>query len=297
VSLTAIEQSSVGIEPAEQAGAPKRRRRRPWGLILGLTILVLVIIVAIIGPAISGWGPTQIDGHAVLGAPSGAHWLGTDSFGRDLFSRTAAGYRISLVVALGSVAFALIIGVPLGLLAGYFGNRIDQLIMRPLDILMAFPVVLLAVTITAIAGTGTFVLTIAIGIVYTPIITRTMRAAAMAVSAETYIDAVRARGASTWRILARHVLPNSAGPVVVQASLLGGLAIILEAALSFVGLGVQPPTPSLGILLSDGRDFMSNSIWVVVDPGVAIVILVLSLTLIGEALATRLDPRSRARVR
>jgi peptide/nickel transport system permease protein len=277
--------------------ARQRFWRRNAGLIVGLTLIVLVIVVAALGQKISGYSPTAIDGNAILSGPSSAHWLGTDDFGRDLFTRVAASYRISLAVALGSVFMALAIGVPLGLTAGYSGSKLDQLIMRPLDVLMAFPVVLLAVTITAIAGAGTGTLIIAIGVVYTPIVARTMRASAMATASQTYIEAVRARGASPWRILARHVLPNSAGPVIVQASMLGGLAIILEAAMSFVGLGVQPPTASLGLMLSDGRDFMSTNPWVVIAPGVGLVILVLSFTLIGEALADRLDPRSAARVR
>jgi peptide/nickel transport system permease protein len=297
MSLTSIQEPSAPAGAVAPTVSRRRARRRSPGLIAGLALVALVIVVAIIGPAISGHGPNAIDGNAILAGPSSAHWLGTDDFGRDLFSRVAASYRISLAVALGSVFMALVLGVPLGLAAGYFGSKLDQLIMRPLDVLMAFPVVLLAVTITAIAGAGTGILIIAIGVVYTPIIARTMRAAAMATTSQTYIEAVRARGASSWRILTRHVLPNSAGPVIVQASLLGGLAVILEAALSFVGLGVQPPTASLGLMLSDGRDFMATSPWVVAAPAGALVILVLAFTLIGEALARWLDPRSRARVR
>jgi peptide/nickel transport system permease protein len=297
MSLTSIQEPPAPAEVVAPAARGHRVRRRSRGLMIGLALVVLVIVLAIFGSAISGYGPNTIDGRAILADPSSAHWLGTDDFGRDLFSRVCASYRISLAVALGSVFMALALGVPLGLAAGYFGSKVDGLIMRPLDVLMAFPVVLLAVTITAIAGAGTGILIIAIGVVYTPIIARTMRAAALATTSQTYIEAVRARGASSWRILTRHVLPNSAGPVIVQASLLGGLAIILEAALSFVGLGVQPPTASLGLMLSDGRDFMATSPWVVAAPGVALVILVLAFTLIGEALARWLDPRSRARVR
>jgi peptide/nickel transport system permease protein len=297
MSLTSIQEPPAPAEAVAPAARARRVRRRSPGLMIGLALVLLVIVLAIFGSAISGYGPNAIDANAILAGPSSAHWLGTDDFGRDLFSRVAASYRISLAVALGSVFMALALGMPLGLAAGYFGSKVDGFIMRPLDVLMAFPVVLLAVTITAIAGAGTGILIIAIGVVYTPIIARTMRAAAMATTSQTYIEAVRARGASSWRILTRHVLPNSAGPVIVQASLLGGLAIILEAALSFVGLGVQPPTASLGLMLSDGRDFMATSPWVVAAPGTALVILVLAFTLIGEALARWLDPRSRARVR
>lgn len=296
MSVAAVNEPSA-VEVTAVPAARRRVWRRNAGLFVGLALIVLVIVVAALGQTISGHSPTAIDGNAILSGPSSAHWFGTDDFGRDLFTRVAASYRISLAVALGSVFMALALGVPLGLAAGYFGSKLDQLIMRPLDVLMAFPVVLLAVTITAIAGAGTGTLIVAIGVVYTPIVTRTMRASAMATASQTYIEAVRARGASSWRILLRHVLPNSAGPVIVQASMLGGLAIILEAAMSFVGLGVQPPTASLGLMLSDGRDFMSTNPWVVIAPGVGLVILVLSFTLIGEALADRLDPRSAARVR
>lgn len=286
----------------QEMEAPRPRRLPRWSgrsvaLGVGLGLFALVVLAAIFGSLISGYGPTDIDGRAALADPSSAHWLGADNFGRDLFSRVTDAYRISLLVAVGSVGLAVVVGVPLGLAAGALGGVVDTIVMRPLDLLMAFPVVLLAVTVTAIAGTGTLVLMIAIGIVYVPIIARTTRAAAMATSAETYIEAVRSRGASPARILLRHVLPNSAGPIIVQASLLTGLAIILEAALSFVGLGVRPPDASLGLMLSEGRDFMANSIWVVAVPGVALVVLVLAFTLIGDGLNDRLDPRGRARLR
>ena len=169
--------------------------------------------------------------------------------------------------------------------------------MRPLEILMAFPAILLAITVVAIFGTGVGVLILAIGVVYIPIIARVMRASTLATRRELFIDAARARGASRSRIVLRHVLPNSVGPVVVQASVLLGIAILLEAALSFIGLGVRPPTPSLGLMLSDGRDFMANSAWIVAAPGVAIMILVLAFNLIGDGLHDWLDPRGRARIR
>jgi peptide/nickel transport system permease protein len=289
--------STVATDPAATRRRSLALPQASAGLTVGILLLILVVLVALFGVAISGHQPNAIDGDAALSGPSADHWLGADNFGRDEFARVASAYRISLVVAVGSVALAVLIGVPLGLAAGHFGSTVDNVIMRPLDLLMAFPVVLLAVTVTAIAGTGIGVLLLAIGIVYVPIIARTMRAAALATSAQTYVEAARSRGASPWRLLTRHVLPNSAGPVIVQASLLTGLAIILEAALSFVGLGVRPPTASLGLMLADGRDFMANSVWVVAAPGLALVVLVLAFTLIGDGLNDRLDPRGRARIR
>jgi peptide/nickel transport system permease protein len=209
----------------------------------------------------------------------------------------AEGYRISLTVAVGSVALALLVGVPLGLVAGYARGKIDNVIMRPLDVLMAFPAILLAIAVMAILGTGIAVLMLAIGVVYVPIIARVMRASTLATGRELFVEAARARGASRRRIVVRHVLPNSVGPVAVQASILMGIAILLEASLTFIGLGVRPPTPSLGLMLSDGRDFMANSAWIVAAPGVAIMVLVLAFNLIGDGLHDWLDPRGRARLR
>ena len=266
-------------------------------LALGLGIVAAVIVFALVAPAISPYASDEITASDSLAGPSADHWLGADNLGRDIFVRVAEGYRISLSVAVGSVLLALAIGVPLGLVSGYAGGAVDNLIMRPLEILMAFPAILLAITVVAIFGTGVVVLILAIGVVYIPIIARVMRASTLATRRELFIDAARARGASRSRIVLRHVLPNSVGPVVVQASVLLGIAILLEAALSFIGLGVRPPTPSLGLMLSDGRDFMANSAWIVAAPGVAIMILVLAFNLIGDGLHDWLDPRGRARIR
>jgi peptide/nickel transport system permease protein len=258
---------------------------------LGLGVLALVLIVAALAPLLSPYGSEEIQASDSLAAPSASHWLGADNLGRDVFVRVAEGYRISLGVAVGSVALALVVGVPLGLVAGYAGGLVDNLIMRPLDVLMAFPAILLAISVMAIFGRGMGVLIIAIGIVYVPIIARVMRASTLATSRELYVLAARARGASAARIVVRHVLPNSIGPVIVQASILMGIAILLEAALSFIGLGVRPPTPSLGLMLSDGREFMSDSSWIVAAPGLAIMLVVLGFNVIGDGLHRRLDPR------
>jgi peptide/nickel transport system permease protein len=266
-------------------------------LAVGLGLLGLVILVALVLPLLSPYESDEIRASDALTGPSGGHWLGADNLGRDILVRVAAGYRISLSIAVGSVVLALLVGVPLGLIAGYAGGWLDNVIMRPLDVLMAFPAILLAIAVMAIFGTGVAVLLPAIGIVYVPIIARVMRASTLATRRELFVEAARARGASRWRIVVRHVLPNSVGPVTVQASILMGIAILLEAALSFIGLGVRPPTPSLGLMLSDGRDFMANSAWVVAAPGLAIMVLVLAFNLIGDGLHDWLDPRGRARLR
>ena len=273
-----------------------RSRLNPT-LAVGLGLLVLVIAIALVVPVLSPYKSDEIEGSAALSAPSAQHWLGADNLGRDILVRVADGYRISLSIAVGSVVLALLVGVPLGLIAGYAGGWLDNVIMRPLDVLMAFPAILLAIVVMAIFGTGVAVLLPAIGIVYVPIIARVMRASTLATRRELFVEAARARGASRWRIVVRHVLPNSVGPVTVQASILMGIAILLEAALSFIGLGVRPPTPSLGLMLSDGRDFMANSAWIVAAPGLAIMVLVLAFNLIGDGLHDWLDPRGRARLR
>lgn len=284
-----------------------QRHRQPLGFIrhlprnrnlqVGAILLLAVVAVAILVPVLSPDGANQINPSATLAGPSSSHLLGTDDLGRDLLTRLAAGYRISLEVALGSVALACLAGVPLGLWAAVGSSLADNLIMRTLDVLMAFPALLLAIVVVAVLGAGTGVLVLAIAIVYAPVVARVMRASALATSKEAFVEAVRARGASSARILWRHILPNSLGPVIVQASILMAIAILLEAALSFIGLGVQPPTASLGLMLSDGRDFMASSPWVVADPGVAILIVVLGFTLVGDGLQEWLDPKKRALTR
>ena len=284
----------------DPVAAPMARRRAPkvtGRLAVGLGLLALVVLVALLGPVVGKYDTEQIVSSDALAGPSGTHWLGADNFGRDMFVRMAVGYRISLEVAVASVAIGLVAGVPLGLLSGYGGNVVDNVVMRPLDVIMAFPAVLLAIVVMAILGTGLGVLMLAIGIVYVPIIARVMRASTLETSSQLYVEAAGARGASHRRILLRHVLPNSLGPVIVQASILLGIAVLLESALSFIGIGVKPPEPSLGVMLAEGRDFMATSTWIVAVPGLAIMLLVLTFNLIGDGLHSRLDPRGKARLR
>lgn len=285
----------VGRRP-RMAPAEVIRRLNP-SLAAGAAILLIVILCSLLLPMVSSVSATTINQANSLAPPSLAHPFGSDDLGRDVLVRVMTGYRISLAVAVGSVALSALLGIPLGLIASYAGTVADNLIMRPLDVLMSFPAILLAVVIMAILGTGTDVVVIAIGIVYTPIIARVMRAGAMATRGEPYIEAARARGASAFRIVLRHLLPNSVGPVIVQASILMGFAVLLEAALSFIGLGVRPPTPSLGLMLSTERDFMGQAPWAVVAPGLGIATLVLGFNLVGDGLRDSLDPRGRARLR
>jgi peptide/nickel transport system permease protein len=274
-----------------------RRIVRNPSLLIGLLLLLFVLIIAIVVPLVSPDGATTIHPDAALSGPSSEHLIGADELGRDMLARVAEGYRISLTVAVGAVALGLVLGVPLGLFAAMSARFFDGLVMRIMDILMAFPVMLLAIVVVALAGSGTWVLLLAIGIGYIPVLARVMRAQALETSKQTYIEAAQARGASYWRLVIRHVALNSTGPVIVQATILIAVSIILEAGLSYVGLGVQPPTPSLGLMLSTGRGFMANSSWEVIDPGVAILIVVLAFTLVGDGLQTWLDPKRRAMAR
>ena len=289
------EQAEREPQPVADRRAMRSHLNRP--LVIGLSILMLAVVVAAVVPQVWPFGPTDIVPDDALTPPSLQHWFGADDLGRDVFVRVAAGFRISLLVAVGSIVLATVLGVPLGLLAGYAGRIVDGLIMRPLDVLMGFPAMLLAIVVTAILGTGAGPVTLAIGIVYTPVLARVMRASTMVVRRDLYVEAARARGASHLRTVARHVLPNSIGPVIVQASILMGFAILLEAAMSFIGLGVQPPTPSLGLMLTDGRDFLGQAPWMMLAPGAAIMLLVLSFNLVGEGLQVWLDPTGRAKVR
>jgi peptide/nickel transport system permease protein len=274
--------------------APSARERRVVGARsarIGAGILLALVGVAILAPVIAPHNPDAIDPRRILGSPDLAHPFGSDALGRDVLSRVMFAYRVSLSVAIGSVALAFSVGVPLGLLAGYHGGWVDTLIMRPIDMLLALPALLLAVALIAILGPGTLIALLAIAVIYVPILARVVRASTLVVGAQTYIEGARARGASPLRIMARHVLPNALGPAIVQATVLMGFAMQIEAALSFLGLGAQPPTPLLGVMLADGRDVLTRAPWAEVFPGLAIAITVLAFNLLGDGLRRRFDPR------
>ncbi len=282
----------------EVAGAGPARRwhhglARRGEIIAGGVLILVAVLIAVIVPLAQPGADTSINAANALAAPGARGLLGTDQLGRDLLARVAVGYRISLSISLGAVVFAVLVGGVLGLVAATAPRGIDGFIMRVLDVIMSFPALLLAIVVVALFGPGVVVLLFAIGIVYVPIIARVMRAAALETAQQAYVESARARGAGRMRILFLHIAPNSLGPLIVQASILVGLGIILEAGLSFIGLGVQPPTPSLGLLLSSGRDYMATSPWVVADPAVAIFIAVLGFTLIGDGLQAWLDPQRR----
>jgi peptide/nickel transport system permease protein len=275
-------------------------RLRSWYTISPSTVgggllVLLLIIAALAAPLLTPYKSETMDFNAPLSGPTLRHPLGTDNFGRDVLSRVMYGYRISLLVAIASVGSASLIGVPLGLLAGYFGGWVDNLIMRPMDVLMSFPAVILVVALAGFLGQGVTVMVVAVTVVYIPILVRVMRGATLEVVRESFVEGARARGASEFRLMFLHVLPNAITPVLVQASVLMGIAILLESALSFIGLGTKPPEPSLGLMLSEGRSFMGQAPWMVIMPGTAITLAVLGFNLLGSGLQDLLNPARKGR--
>lgn len=274
------------------------RRARPAGhrgvTAAGLLVVAVLTLIAALAPHIVPGSPTEIARDHALRAPTWDQPFGMDDLGRSIVSRVAHAYRVSLGVALASVALALLVGLPLGLVAGYAEGALDQLIMRPLDVLMAFPAILLAIALMSVFGTGVVLVAASLAVVYTPIVARVVRAAVLAVKEEVYVDGARALGAPARRLVLRHILPNAATPVLVQASVLMAIAILVEASLSFLGVGVRPPTPSLGLMLADGRGFMVQAPWMVIFPGLAIMAAVLGFNMVADGLRDWLDPQQAA---
>ncbi len=261
--------------------------------VLGLLVLLAIAMAAVLAPRLAPYPVTEMHALERFAPPAGKYWLGTDFFGRDLLSRILYGYRTSLLIAGLSVALALVIGSALGVVAGYAGGPVDTALMRTMDILFAFPVLLLAITIVVVLGAGTLTTVLAIGIVYVPIFARIARAPALVVREQAYVEAARALGQRPAWIVVRHVLPNISTPIFVQATINLATAILFESALSFLGLGTQPPYPSLGLMVSEGRNYLELSPWPTVFPGLAIVLAVLGFNLVGDALQEILDPRLR----
>ena len=264
--------------------------------LVALLVLALLLLAALFGRALAPHAVNEVDVAARLQPPSAEHWLGTDELGRDVFSRILVAARVSVQVGLIAVGIALAAGVTLGLIAGFYGRWIDDVVMRAMDMLFAFPAILLAIAILAVLGPGFANAMIAIGIVYTPIFARITRASVLSVREEVFVRAARSLGAGDLRLLRLHVLPNVLAPIIVQTSLSLAFAILSEAALSFLGLGIQPPDPSWGRMLFEGRGFVQQAWWMGVFPGLAIFLTVLSFNLIGDALRDALDPRQRSAI-
>jgi peptide/nickel transport system permease protein len=263
--------------------------------LVGLVILGLLVVVAVLGNLLAPYGVNAVDVDHMLEGPSGSHLFGTDELGRDVLSRVLLAARVSLLVAVVSVGLALVVGVTIGLVAGFYRGWVDNVLMRCMDVLFAFPVLLLAVAIVAVLGRGLVTAMVAIGVVYAPIFARVTRASVLSVREQVFVKAAVSIGASDGRIMRRHVLPNIAAPLIVQTSLSLAFAILSEAALSFLGLGIQPPQPSWGRMLYDGRGFVEDSWWLGLFPGAAIFLTVLAFNVVGDALRDVLDPRQLTR--
>jgi len=287
--------TSTDVSRAATTGTSAQRRfwRRLRGerkAILGMVIVAILTVLAIVGPALAPYDP-EADDFDLFAEPSLEHPLGTDSFGRDILSRMMAGTRISFTVGISVALLSMAIGVTLGLLAGYFGGWIDSLIMRFMDLLWAFPEIILAVGMVAVFGAGIRNIIIAISIAYLDDFARVVRAEVLRIRQEDFSLAARASGASHGRIMFRHILPNTVAPIIVQATFAVGLGILAESGLTFLGLGVDPSTPTWGLIINEGRDFVRQAWWISVFPGVAIMVTVLGLNLLGDGLRDTLDVR------
>jgi peptide/nickel transport system permease protein len=257
----------------------------------GLIVVVLVLVGAAAANLLAPYSPNQIQPVGILAPPSPQYPLGTDAIGRDVLSRIIYGARVSIAAGAVSVGFASVVGVLIGLIAGYYGGLVDDVMMRMVDALYSFPALLLALAITAVLGPGLANVMLAIGVVFTPAFARLVRGQALSVREREFVMAARVIGARPWRIMMVHIWPNVTAAIVVQASLLVAAAIVIEAGLSFLGLGVQPPTPSWGAMLKEGYQYMEQAPWLAFAPGAAMFVTVLAFNLFGDGLRHALDPR------
>ncbi len=269
------------------------RLRRSRGAVLGGVLLSAIILGAVAAPFVAPYDPQAMAPVDRLQLPSTRHLLGTDVFGRDLFTRILYGSRISLQTGLISVSLAIAIGVPLGLLSGFYGGLVDRLLMRLVDLMLTFPGILLALVIVAILGPSLLNAMVAVGISASPTYARVIRSAVLAAKSQVYVEAARATGCTNGRIMVRHILPNTIAPIIVLGTLGIAGAIIAAAALSFLGLGARPPIPEWGAMLSEGRNYLRVAWWITTFPGLAIMVTVLAINLLGDGLRDALDPRLR----
>lgn len=301
MSRTAVNETSVS-ENGHELGT--MRMRSLWsdairrllanrGAAVGGVVFLLILVVAIIAPLLAPFDPIKLNVVDSLQAPSGRHWLGTDQFGRDILSRIIYGARISVAMGVVAVAISVIGGSVLGLVAGYFRGVTDMLVSRLVDVMLGFPGILLALVVIAVLGTNLSSAMIAVGVSGMPIFIRVVRGSTLSAREYQYVEAARVVGCSNFRILFRHVMPNVAAPIIVLATLGIPSAIIAGAALSFLGLGIKPPTADWGEMLSNGRSFMSTAWWLSTFPGLALMIMVMAINLFGDGLRDALDPRMK----
>ncbi|MBS4040123.1 MAG: ABC transporter permease [Flavobacteriales bacterium] len=296
---------TISQEAQPLAGKPRRKKRSPWAevwrrlkknkaALFGLTIICILFILAIFADYIAPYGFDDQDLLARFQTPNSKHLLGTDNFGRDILSRIIYGSRISLQVGFIAVSIAMICGGTLGSIAGYYGGRLDNFIMRIMDILLAIPGILLAISIVAALGPGLRNVMIAVGIGSIPSYARIVRASVLSLRDQEFIEAAKAVGANDFRIITKHIIPNSMAPIIVQATIGVANAILSAAGLSFIGLGIQPPQPEWGAMLNNGRQFIRDYSHMTAFPGLAIMITIFALNLLGDGLRDALDPRLKS---
>jgi peptide/nickel transport system permease protein len=267
--------------------------RRSPGAMAGATLFAILVLVAVLAPWLAPHDPIRMAPNDILLPPGGSYLLGTDQYGRDVLSRILLGTPISLTLGLISVGIAGLIGTSLGLAVGYWGGTTDSIVMRGIDVMMAFPGILLALAVVAVLGPGLYNVMIAVGLAGIPSYTRIVRGSVLSAKENLYVEAARALGAVDATIMWRHVLPNVVAPIIVLATLGLGTAILSGASLSYLGLGAQPPTPEWGSMLSTGRDYLRGQWWISTFPGLAIMLTVMAVNLLGDGLRDALDPRLR----
>jgi len=290
--MRAVTSVAIPREPTPAQRALRRLLRRR-GAMLGLVIVLFFVLLAVFASSIAPYDPIATSWSAVRKAPSAEYLFGTDEIGRDVLSRVVWGARASLMAGLVSVCISMALGVPIGLLAGYVGGWTDSLISRFTDAMLAVPFLILAIALAAFLGPSLSNAMIAIGVSATPVFIRLTRAQVLAVKVEDFVEAARAVGNPHWRIALRHILPNVLPPLIVQSTLAIAAAIIAEASLSFLGLGQQPPAPSWGSMLNTAKNYVDNSPWMAIWPGLSIFLLVLSFNLLGDGLRDALDPKHK----
>jgi peptide/nickel transport system permease protein len=288
VSVLALPRETPAARPTPRWLVLLVRRRTT---LVGATLMVAMVVIGLGAPLLAG-SPTHMDVAARLTPPNRAHWFGTDDVGRDVFSRVVYGARLSILVGAAVVVFSMVVGVLCGLLAGHY-TRLDNPIMRVMDGLMAFPAIVLAIALMASLGPSVLNVVIAIGVVYSPRVARVVRGSVLVVRETAYVEAGRALGASDVTLMGRHILPNCLSPVIVQGSFVFAAAVLTEAALSFLGVGVPPYVPSWGNILSEGRLYIQQAPWLVLYPGAAIMLTIFALNLFGDGLRDLLDPKIR----
>ena len=281
--------AETGLRPA----ARRRRTRLPTPLVWGAIMIALIVGLAAAAAFIAPYPYDEMNILVRLKPPSTVHWFGTDEYGRDVLSRTLIGARPTLIMGFGATAFSLLIGVPLGLVAGYRRGRVDEAIMRTTDVLMSFPPILLGLLVLAVTTPALWKAMLAVGVVYIPPIVRLARSVTLDIAQEEFVLAAQARGDSAWYILIAEILPNAWPPIAVEGSLRVTFAILLGAALSFLGMGAQPPTADWGLMISEARAFIERAPWITLAPGIAMCVTVVGINLLGDGLREVLDPRMR----